>query len=249
MLQTSMQYRFSFFIELFIEIGYIAWTLAFIYVVFGNITEVGGWNYHEMLVLIGVFTIFSETIMGLFFIWNLRLLPEKIKNGTIDFTLLKPINSQFILTAGNTYISSFFATIPGMFLIWYGISNLEFTFSVVNSIAALIVFICGVIIIYAIMTIISSLAFVLTNAQGLPRLVVDLYQFGQYPPTIYKNIPKFIFTFIFPVVFIAGIPSDIFLHGLNIPNVLLSIVVAIAFLYGSIWVWKQMISHYSSASS
>lgn len=249
-LQTAMQYRVSFFFELVIELGYLVWTLTFFYVVLANVTEIAGWSYYEVMVVVGIFTIFSETITGLFYVWNLRVLPEKIKDGTIDFPLLKPINSQFMLTASATYLSSFFTTIPGFLLIWYGINHLDyFTFSLVHTTFAVITFLCGVLIFYSIMVMVTSLAFFFTNAERLAHFVIDLYQFGQYPPTLYKGKVRLLFTFALPVVFVAGIPADTLLHGASAINVLSSLVVASVFFFASTIVWKRMIAYYSSASS
>jgi len=250
MIQKSMEYRTNFFIQLFVEIGHIVLTIVFFYVIFGNVSDIAGWSKDKMWVLIGIFTVFSELIVGLFYVWNLSSLPSKIKDGYIDFTLLKPANSQFLLTASSTYISSFVSTIPGFIMIFIGLTNLNLTVTLAQLLVSIILFICGIIVFYSVMTMLTSLAFLFTNSSAsLARLVIDLYQFGQYPPTMYKGLVKVFFLIVLPVTIAAGFPADTLLHGISIGNVLLSIVVAAGFLYASTRVWKQMIKHYSSASS
>ena len=49
------------------------------------------------LIVVGLFTIF-DGLMECIVLPNIKRLVENIRNGAFDFTLLKPINSQFLST-------------------------------------------------------------------------------------------------------------------------------------------------------
>ncbi|MDP2918056.1 MAG: ABC-2 family transporter protein, partial [bacterium] len=124
-LMAAIVYRANFLVQLIVEFGYIFWLLFFIQVVYGNVSEIAGWNYLEMLFLIGCAIVFSELFVALFYVWGFRVLPEKIKNGEIDFVLVKPLHSLFALSLGRPYIASFISAIPGFYLMFYSFSHLN----------------------------------------------------------------------------------------------------------------------------
>ena len=99
---TETTYRFSFILEIFVELAYTAMVVLGIRVIYWNISEIGGWDYNQLLVLLGVSTLFNEILLGTAFVFNLRRLPEKIKNGDLDYILTKPLNSNHgFLTAND----------------------------------------------------------------------------------------------------------------------------------------------------
>src|SRR3972149_4279189 len=152
-------YRFGFLMELFVEFGYQAVLVLFMQVIFSNIGEVAGWNYYEILFLTGLNILASDIIVGSFGVYNLWALPEKIKNGEIDFALLKPINSLFSLGLARPYITSYISTFTGIFLMIYAAQQLQITILFGNILAGLIILGIGSVIVFCIMCIISSFSF------------------------------------------------------------------------------------------
>ncbi|MCA9392238.1 ABC-2 family transporter protein [candidate division WWE3 bacterium] len=244
------QYRFSFFIEIFIELGYLLWTIVFFSVVYSNINAIAGWTYDEMLILVGLSMIFGQLLIGLFYVWNHRVLPERIKDASIDFTLLKPINNMFALTAANTYPGSFIAAIAGIVLIARGLVGLNIVIQPLNVIVALVLLINSLIVGYAIFTIITSFAFKFINASFLPDIANDLVnQFSGYPASVYKGVVKILLFSILPVLYAASFPAESLIRGVPFYHVVWSFVLAVVFLLLAKEIWDRMIKLYSSASS
>ncbi len=61
---------------------------------------VGGWTYREASVVVGLFTI-VQGFIGAVLSPNLNKIAEAIRLGTMDFTLLKPIDAQFLVSTRN----------------------------------------------------------------------------------------------------------------------------------------------------
>lgn len=244
------QYRFSFFIEIFIELGYLLWTIVFFYVVYANINEIAGWTYNEMLILVGFSMVFGELLIGFFYVWNHRVLPERIKDGTIDFTLLKPMDNMFALTAANTYPGSFIASLAGVALVVRGALGLELVVTPVSIVIALVLLINTLLVGYAVLTIVTSLAFKFINADFLPDLANDtLSQFSGYPASVYKGLVKVMLFTVVPVLYAASYPAESLIRGIPFYHVVWSFVLVIIFLIVAKEVWDRMIKLYSSASS
>ena len=232
------------------EFGYQAVLILFMQVIFSNIGAIAGWSYHEILFLTGLNIISSDIIVGAFGVYNLWSLPERIKNGDIDFTLLKPVNSLFSLCLSRPYLTSFISTFTGVILMGYAVNQMQISLSIVNIFTGLILLGIGSIIVFCIMCILGSLSFVFLNASQLPRLPSSMaFQFKIYPHQIYQGIWKFILYFILPVIFMGSIPAETMLKGLKFEYLLLGLALAVVFIYITIKVWNNMIKYYASASS
>ena len=64
--------------------------------VFFRFTEtLGGWSFPQALLVVGMFRIFEGVIDGVMRP-NITRIVEYIQKGTLDFILLKPVDSQFM---------------------------------------------------------------------------------------------------------------------------------------------------------
>jgi ABC-2 type transport system permease protein len=243
-------YRFNFILGLIVEIGYQMTIILFINVIYGNIYEIAGWNYNQMLLLIGIHLIVTELFMGTVYISNLSLLPERIKDGEIDFSLLKPFSSLFMLTASTPILISFVSLLPGIYLVVTSLMKLSVTLTGVNILVFLIMFICGFIIEYAIATILTSFAFLFINAQKLPEISNNVvFSFAKNPHQSYQGFLRLFFTFICPVIFVSSIPASTLIRNIEWNYIALGIAIAGVFLILTIKIWNIMIRNYTSASS
>jgi ABC-2 type transport system permease protein len=243
------QYRISFFIEFVIEIGYIVWTIIFFNVILHNIDSIAGWTRTEILFMVGLSIIFGELMTGLVYVWNTRMIPEKVRSGEMDFALTKPINSQFLMTASQIYPSSFVAIFVGFIMIFQTLPIIAPQLTIISILSGTIIFISSVVIGYCLLTILSSLTIVFIGAEFLTRISFDFFIFGSRPHQIYTGVIKLVFFFLIPIVFIASVPADVMLRGGTLWYVPLSILVAITFFIFTHIIWQYMITRYSSASS
>lgn len=246
MLET--EYRWSFFIEIVVELAYAIVGLVTINVLFLNIREVAGWSFHQLLVLYGVNIIFSELFIGLTFVFNLWRLPQRIERGEIDITLAKPINSQFALTLWQPYFALIPSMVPGIVLIYLGLKLGDFSFNPAFILPALLLLICGLVTAYSIAVVITSLSFWVTKADALPRLASDLVNsFSNRPYSIFEGVWRVVFFLIFPVAFMTSFPAQTLLGDFNWWWLPAAIILAMVFLKFSNFFWNFALKRYTSA--
>lgn len=244
-----MTYRTSFIIELIIELGYIAWLVVFYEILFANVNSIAGWSRPEVMFLISLSIIFTELMTGLFYVWNTRVIPERVRNGTMDFFLLKPIDNQFSLTAIQIYPSSFLGALVGLFMLVQTLPELNTAITLTRLFAGSIIFLCGIAIGYAIMTILSSLTITFINANFLVELPYQIFKFSEKPHSIYFGVLKFVLFLIIPIVFMASVPADVMVRNGTLWYVPMSIAITAAALFLTRKVWIILVNRYSSASS
>ncbi len=246
----STVYRTEFFTQVLVELGYIGVFVLFFKVLFGHISTIAGWSYYEVLFLAGINLVNGGLYWSMLFPFGLMRLPEDIKNGSIDIALLKPINSLFNLTLSKPYPTSILSVFPGLYLMYYALTQLHRTVSLPDLALGLILFCCGLVIAYAIAVIVSSLSFYFLNASAFPEIsarTIDFYT--RNPHSIYRGGLRVVLFFIVPLVFVSSIPSSTILRGVEFQYVFLGIGLAAIFLCMAIIVWNKMIRYYSSASS
>jgi ABC-2 type transport system permease protein len=245
-----LQFRVSLTIGILVELAYHAVLLAFFQIVYANVPSLGGLTYMEMLFFTGVVIVISEFWSSFVFADGIRTLPEIIKDGGLDILLLKPVHSLFYVSFRHPYLPGFLSALPGFFLIGYALTQLQFEWNILHVLASLFILICGMIISYSVMVLISSLTFVFINAESLPRFAANItFEFGQYPHKIYTGFVEKIFTFIIPIIFIFSVPATTFLHGPELQYLIIAPILAVLFLSVTIFTWNRLIRNYTSASS
>jgi ABC-2 type transport system permease protein len=242
-------YRFSFFLEWFVEAGYMMVSLLLLRVLFWNVQEVAGWNFSQMLVLIGLSLIFSETILGLAFIFNLRNLPSKVVTGELDLILTKPINSQFAVSLWRPYFAFIPSLVPGLASIFYGFRLGNFYFDPLSIPAFLVIFVSGLVIAYSIGMIISTLTLWFVYTEPLPELAEEILFMASRPYSIFTGIWKIVFLVIFPLAFMVTFPAKALMGDTSWWWLPMAILLATLFLWLSNFFWKAGLRHYQSASS
>lgn len=245
----STTYRFSFVVELIVEFGYQIANVLTLEVIYQNLSNVAGWDRNAMFVLYGFSIIITQVYVGLFGVWNLWVLPNKVRSGEVDFALLKPINSQFSLSLGRPYFTSVITMLFGLGILVSGLISLNQPINFGNLIVALIMFVAGIVITYSILVIIASFSFIFPGAYSLPRIGGEIIFMKKYPRQVFQGFWKFLFYLIIPIIFLASVPAEFIIKGIDWRFAVYGIFIAVFLLFCSIKVWNRMIQHYSSASS
>src|SRR5690606_25411006 len=94
---AEMEYRLNFVAAVMTScVGLLGslFTLSLFFRPSAGAAELGGWSWDQALLVMGMFTLMqggSATLLGP----NLNRLVAHVQLGTLDFVLLKPIDSQF----------------------------------------------------------------------------------------------------------------------------------------------------------
>jgi ABC-2 type transport system permease protein len=249
-LLREMEFRFNFIIT-FITIIVIHITNILTYsVIFTRADNIGGWNYSEVIFLIGTGAIIDGFFMSFIF-FNITQIPNMINNCELDFLLLKPVNSMFIVSFKNFNLGTFVGNIPtGIGLIIFTLPNLKHTYSIASVFLYVMLIFSGIIILYSMFFIIKCLAFYFIRVDGLDQVFWTVYEFGRrVPGTIYSNIMKAVLTFGLPVLVIVFFPAGLLLDKLGMKEVLISFCISGTLLFLAATMWKISLKRYNSASS
>lgn len=247
-LQQNMEYRWNFFIELFYGPAYVFVMYATLRIAYYQTPTLAGWNQAEGMLLFAVFHFIYTTSFMLFITPIRDLLWRGIRQGTLDFYMTKPLNTQFMATfypPGTDQI----ALILGIAVFFILQLVQQSPFSTLAIVAFIASFIAGFVTLYASLVFYASFGFYLTRAQQIFELYNKASDYAQYPVALFPQaIAAFFFTIV-PSAFYSYIPAAILLEKVSLWWSPISVLVAISIFVLSRKTWQRGIRAYSSASS
>jgi ABC-2 type transport system permease protein len=99
-LVRDMTFRANFLIDTFTSIAWMGMNLAFYTLIFQYTPMLGadsGWGKYEFFLFLAT-TLLVNSIVQALFMTNADEFSELIRTGSLDFALLKPIDTQFLVS-------------------------------------------------------------------------------------------------------------------------------------------------------
>ena len=97
-LASELEYKTNILIDLITAILSLIGSIFLLSIFFQNNNSIGGWEFEQALIIQGIYTILNG-ITNTWFNPNLTEIVKHIREGTLDFVLLKPIDRQFLHTS------------------------------------------------------------------------------------------------------------------------------------------------------
>ena len=95
--QMSLAYRADTVVNILLNLMWLGWELLSLSIIFSNTETLGGWGFGELIALLGVFRLVNTMMVAL--IWpNTEKFNQSIRDGSMDYTILQPVNSMFLVT-------------------------------------------------------------------------------------------------------------------------------------------------------
>lgn len=254
----EMTFRVNFIAH---SIAVMSWTglqLVFYNIIFQFRDSIGkdtGWTRYPFFVFLGT-VMLVNSLMQTFFLPNLREFSEMIRKGNLDFILLKPIDTQFLVTFNRIDWSSLANFVLGFGVIVYSLEQMKYTPSAVQFLLFPIYLVVGVAIYYSTILFMSCTSVWLGRNQSLDQLWFYITTFSRYPLEIYQGslgLPiRWIFTTVFPVLLVVNVPARMLAKPLSsgqLPLAGYAVLVALAGVFFSRMLFKFSMDRYRSASS
>ncbi len=99
-LVRDMTFRANFIIDAITSTSWVLMNLVFYTLIFHYTPELGansGWQKYQFFLFLATALLINSVVQALF-MTNADELSEMVRTGTLDFALLKPIDTQFIVS-------------------------------------------------------------------------------------------------------------------------------------------------------
>ena len=243
---AELEYRINFAIAALSSIGNLVGSLFGLFLFYRNGYTFAGWRWEEAIIVLGIFTIL-EGFSATFLAPNLSKIVGHVENGTLDFVLLKPISSQFWLSARVISPWGFPNLIFGFCLLLYAGNKLGLGLS--NYLLSLIPLTFGFVSLYSIWFMLGATSIWFVKIYNVTEVLRGLMDAGSYPMAAYPTSYRLFFTFVVPIAFLTTVPSEALLGRGEAIWIIGSGLLAIALMYASNKFWQFALRFYTSASS
>jgi ABC-2 type transport system permease protein len=249
--QTDLAYRANLAIGLLNSLLNLIVGVLGLVVLFSQVKTLNGWTFASTLALLGVYLTISA-VRGWFIGPSLEVLAGiegDVWSGRFDFTLLRPINTQFFVSVRQW---SWFAVIDlalglGVIVV-AALTSASIQSGGAQIFSFLIAAMASVAVLYAILLIFTALVF--WSPGLLFTWVFDaIMQLARYPIGIYPGWLQFVLTWIIPVAIMTTIPAAALTGDIQ-PIVLIGCVALAVILFVAASILFHIgVKRYNSASS
>jgi ABC-2 type transport system permease protein len=253
-LQEELAYRSNFAISLLHSLLNLLTGFLGLQVVFSQVYSLGGWSWSQALALLGVY-LMAGALRGLFIGPSLDMLVgmgQEVASGNFDFTLLRPVDTQFLITFRRWQLLA-------LVDLGLGVSVLVAAFAQGGAapgagqlagqvLAFLLAFLAGMAALYAILLALTALVF-WSPGMFFTWVFDALFQLARYPVGIYPAWMRFFLTWIIPLGIMTTISTQALTGQVTTQALLGSVAASAVLLAAASLLFRRAVRRYASASS
>ena len=245
----EMGFKSNFILWIFVELLWFALQLSFIAVIYSHTDHIRDWTKWEVVLLMGA-SHFIQQLFLAFFLTNCVQLSELIRTGRLDFMLLLPVNTRFILSLRQVDLGGFVNAGSALVVMGYAARQLHLVPGIGQVLGFLVLVAAGVMIHYSLMFLLACISFWTVKAQGIVWGYYNLFNIARLPDSAFRGFFKSFFTFVLPMLLVANVPAKLLVGKLgSLWDLLLMLAMSVLCFAASEAGWRFSVRRYTSASS
>ena len=261
-LAAELEYQANALVELLAVLGNLAGSLFVLSLLYGHGRDLGGWSWNAALVVLGLYTLldgFTTCLLQP----NLSKIVGHVQNGTLDFVLLKPMDSQLHLSTRHISPWGLPGVLAGVLLSGWGLMqlqpsaaadlahqpNAQIGLMIGPTVTGLALLLAAAAILYSLWFVLAALSIWFVKIWNATEVLRSVLVAGRYPVSVYPPALRLLFTFVLPVAFLTTVPAEALIGRGAWPWAAGSLLVAFLALVGTRLFWHFALRHYTSASS
>ena len=243
---VELEYRANFVANAALSLFWTAWAALGVRVFFRFSETVAGWTYRELLVVVGMFFSINGIRQALFDP-NLTRMTDYIRNGTLDFLLTKPINTQFMVSFRHLGVYNLLDPVLGLGLSMTGLVLADRVPGPDELVAFVVMFAVAVLFLYAMTMALIALSVRLVNSDEIGHVGYLAVELGRFPVQLYRNPVQTVLTVV-PIAFLTTFPAQALLGSLDRRMLLVGPVASVFAVVVTSIAFRRSLRTYSGAS-
>ncbi|HEV2125232.1 MAG TPA: ABC-2 family transporter protein [Chloroflexota bacterium] len=248
--QQELAYRTNFVASLLEALLRVATGVAGIAVIFSHVEQVRGWEFASTLAVLGVY-LSLDALRGLVIEPSFEALAGEggdIHTGRFDFTLLKPVDAQFLSSVKRWQLFSVLDLGVGLGVAGTAISLMGGIPSPGQVIGFLVALCVGFTLLYAVVLACSSLVFWVPEVY-FTWIFDSIFQLARFPVGLYPGWLRLLLTWVIPVGVMTTIPAEALAGRLSVATLIGAGFLAVISVGLASWLFRAGLRRYTSASS
>jgi ABC-2 type transport system permease protein len=245
----EMSFKGNFILWIIVELLWFGLQLCFVSVLYSQTKSIGTWTQWQMVLLVGASN-FIQQLYQAFFLTNATNLSELVRTGKMDFLLLLPVNTRFLVSLRVVDLGAFVNALFAACVMAFAAVKLNLHPSIGQLAGFAGLCVVGILIHYSLMFILATICFWTVRAQGIVWGYYNLFNIARMPDEAFRGAFKAVFTFALPVLLVSNVPTRVLADKITSPATwLLLLVVGAFWVVAAEWFWRISVRRYTSASS
>ena len=242
-------FKGNFLLWILVEFLWFGLQLSFIGVLYLHTDKIGSWSKWQVVMLVGASHFIQQSFQA-FFLVNCTNLSELVRTGKLDFLMLLPINTRFVVSLRQVDLGAFVNAASGVAVIAYAAHKMHFTPTIPHVLGFAALCVAGILIHYSLMFLLATISFWTVRAQGIVWGYYNLFNIARMPDEAFQGLFKAVFTFAIPMLLVSNVPARVLTDKLNHAGpILLLLAMSLACFAVSELGWRASLRRYTSASS
>ena len=244
----ELMFKANFILWVIVDLCWFGLNLAFVQFLYLQVDTIATWTKWEMTLLVTT-NMLVQQIFQMLLMTNLNKLPELIRTGRLDFFLAQPASAQFLISTRLFELGSVVNVVVVGIVCVIAMAKLNWSFSLAGLLIYPLLIVFGVLIHYAVLLMLMSLAFWMTRAQGFINAYYSTFQIARLPREAFHGAARWIFSWPLPLLLVANVPASTLLHGLNLKDLAAMGGITAVLVALSTAIFQAGLRRYGSASS
>lgn len=246
----EMSFKANFLLWIVVELLWFGLQLAFMSVLYSHTDSIAGWTKWQVVLLVGCSN-FIQQLFTAFFLTNLTDISEHIRTGKLDFMLLLPVNTRFLVSLRKVDLGSYINSACALAVMVYAALRLGLSPTAPQLFGFALMAGAGLLVHYSLMFLLATLSFWTVRSQGIVYGYYNLFNIARLPDSAFpRGAFKAFFTFGLPMLLVSNVPVKVLTGKLDSPGELfLLAAMSLACFTTSELLWRWSLRHYTSASS
>ena len=247
-LLNELAYRANLYLQVLQSGVAVAGAIGGLIVVFGHTDTLRGWGPDEVLAVLGVYLLMGAAMGGVIEP-SMQKLMEDVRQGTLDYTLTKPEEAQFLVSVAEIRVWKLVDVALGLAVLGVALARRGAAVGPGDVALFALMLLAGGAIVYSFLLAMAAASFWFVRIGNILVIFSDLYQAARWPIGIYPGWLRMLLTFVVPVAIAITVPAEALVGRLTGSRVLLAWGVAAGALAVARFVWMRGLRHYSGASA
>ncbi|HEX9045419.1 MAG TPA: ABC-2 family transporter protein, partial [Verrucomicrobiae bacterium] len=193
---------------------------------------------------------FIQQLYQAFFLTNCTNLSELVRTGRMDFLLLLPVNTRFLVSLRVVDLGAFVNAVFAVCVMAFAAAKLHLHPTAAQFLGFGALCVAGIFVHYSLMFILATVCFWTVRAQGIVWGYYNLFNIARMPDEAFKGAFKAVFTFALPVLLVSNVPVRVLADKMTqTSSWLLLLGVGLLWALVSEMFWQFSVRRYTSASS
>ena len=206
--QFEMEYRANMYLSIFEMLLVIGTSIGAVLIMFGHTTTMNGWTLPQMIVLLGVYYVIQGGV-SLLFSPSFERLMEHVRVGTLDFHLLKPVNTQFLVSTRHLKVIRGADLLLGLIVVIVGLVQVGEEVGIAQALMFALSLVFGWTLVYSLLLGLVTLSFWFVRVENLLAIFWAFTEAGRFPVDVYPLWLRVSLSTVVPIGIAVTAPANV----------------------------------------